>query len=196
MKKEEKIQDNLEKAGKGLPIFEKIILRDICFPLIKTFLSWENALTFYKSESLKLIQTIEKLDNETLFKRLLVPKIIGLEDNSRFYSPAMVLLHLIFIGKQLNILIILLSKDKKLNSTIKIEDFKPPIDIDLNIVKEFKKFNNNYINSMENKVKDKFIKNYLPHPWFGRLNPHSWLIMSAIHLMVHRRQINKIISIK
>ena len=189
---EENIQVNLEKAGSGLPLFEIFILKDISFPLLKTFLSWQNALTFYRSESSKVIKLVEELDNEILFKRKLIPKIIGLEDNSRYYSPAMVLWHLMFIGKQLKVLIVLLSKGKKLDTTIKIEDYKPSIDIDFNIIEEYKKFNIKFINSMEKNVKDKFIKNYLPHPWFGRLNPHSWLIMSAIHLMVHRRQLNKI----
>ena len=41
------IQNKLEKAGHGLPKTDAIFLRHIGFPLLKSFISWNNALRFF-----------------------------------------------------------------------------------------------------------------------------------------------------
>jgi hypothetical protein len=46
--------------------------------------------------------------------------------------------------------------------------------------------------AIEASVKDKYIRNYHAHPWFGPLNPHQWLVLSAIHQVVRGRQLRKI----
>lgn len=187
------IQNKLEKAGKGLPKIDAIFLRYIGFPLLKSFISWDNAMKFFEYQGKEILNLVKDLPKDKLFKKVLIPKIFGIEDNSRYYSPAMVLWHLIYVGECLQEGIVNLSKNEKINFTVKIENFKPFVKIDEDIVEKYESFLNNYRKFIETNVEDKYINNCHSHPWFGCLNPKEWLVMSAIHQMVHSRQIKKIL---
>jgi len=115
------------------------------------------------------------------------------EDNSRYYSPAMVLWHLIYVGETIKEGIIGLSKGEKLDFTVKIANFKPFVEIDNDIVEEYETFVKSYRSKLEANVQNKYLDNTHIHPWFGVLNPRQWLIMSAIHQFVHCRQMRKIL---
>ena len=188
------IQNKLEKAGHGLPKIDAIFLRYIGFPLLKSFISWGNAFKFFEYEGKEILNLVKDLPKDKLFKKVLIPKIFGIEDNSRYYSPAMVLWHLIYVGECLQEGIVNLSKNEKINFTVKIENFKPFIKIDEDIVERYENFLNNYRKFIEINVENKYINNCHSHPWFGCLNPKEWLVMSAIHQMVHQRQIKKILT--
>lgn len=188
------IQNKLEKAGHGLPKTDAIFLRHIGFPLLKSFISWNNALRFFEYQGKEILNLVKDLSKDKLFKKVLIPKIFGIEDNSRYYSPAMVLWHLIYVGECLQEGIVNLSKNEKINFTVKIENFKPFVKIDEDIVERYENFLNNYRKFIEINVENKYINNCHSHPWFGCLNPKEWLVMSAIHQMVHQRQIKKILT--
>lgn len=192
--KDDKIQNNLESAGKGLPVIEALFLKHIGFPLLKTFMSWNMGMKLFEHEGERILNAVKELDDSTLFKKVLIPKIFGIEDNSRYYSPAMVLWHLIYVGTAIQDGIISLSKNERLDFVVKIENFKPFVEINLNIVNKYELFLKEYRRTIEANVKDKYIRNYHVHPWFGPLNPHQWLILSAIHQVVHGRQLRKILE--
>ena len=194
MQKEEddKIRKKLGVAGGGLPAIEALLLKHIGFPLLKTFMSWNMGMKLFEYEGERILNDVKQLDDSTLFQKALIPKILGIEDNSRYYSPAMVLWHLIYVGKTIQDGIISLSKNEKLDFVVKIENFKPYVEISRNIVNEYETFLKEYRRTIEASVKDKYIRNYHAHPWFGPLNPHQWLILSSIHQVVHGRQLRKI----
>ena len=190
---DKKIQSKLESAGNGLPKFEAFFIRHIGFPILKTIVSWNMGMTVFEYSGEKILTAVKKLDNDTLFKKVLIPKVFGIEDNSRYYSPAMVLWHLIYVGETIKEGIIGLSKGEKLYFTVKIANFKPFVKIGDNIVGEYEAFIKSYRNETEVNVKSKYLDNSHAHPWFGELNPHQWLIISAIHQFVHCRQMRKIL---
>ena len=190
---EKQIQSKLESAGSGLPTIDALFLKHIGFPMLKICMSWDMGMKLFEYEGRKILGLVKSLDNEELFNKVLITKSLGIEDNSRFYSPAMVLWHLIYVGQTIQEGIVSLSKNETLDFVVKIENFKPFVEIESNIVEEYELFLKHYRTNIENKVEEKNIRNYHAHPWFGPLNPHQWLIMSAIHQMVHGRQIQKIL---
>lgn len=192
---EDKIQSKLESAGKGLRLIDALVLKHIAFPFLRTTMSWNMGMKLFEHEGERILKDVKELDDDTLFRRTLIPKIVGIEDNSRYYSPAMVLWHLIYVGNTIRDGIISLSKNERLNFAVKIENFKPFVEISPHIVNEYELFLQAYRRTIETKVADKNIRNYQVHPWFGPLNPHQWLIMSAIHQVVHGRQIRKILEV-
>jgi hypothetical protein len=192
---DDKIQGRLESAGKGLPRTDAFVIKRVGFPILKRCMSWKMGIRLFESEGEKIVNSVEVLDEPTLFKRVLIPRTIGIEDNSRYYSPAMVLWHLIYVGKTIQDGIISLSRSEQLDFVVKIENFKPFVAISPNIVDEYKLFLKAYRPTIEAHVQNRFIRNYHVHPWFGPLNPHHWLIMSAIHQLVHRRQLGKIVAL-
>jgi hypothetical protein len=188
------IQENLECAGNGLPAIDALFLKYIGFPIIKKIMPWNIGMRLFEHEGRKILDSVKPLDDEVLFRKVLIPKTFGIEDNSRYYSPAMVLWHLIYVGQTIQEGIVSLSKNEELDFVVKIENFKPFVEISDNIVDEYEVFISNYKINIESNVKEKHIQNFHPHPWFGPLNPHQWLIMSAVHQIVHARQLKKILK--
>ena len=124
---------------------------------------------------------------------MLVPKLFGLEDNSRYYSVAMVIEHLLIVGKALQTRIPTLSQGKTLSNQVTIEEVKPYTEIDKNIVAQFERFMADHREELEKNLGDIHIDNRSDHPWFGAFNPKQWSILGMVHQIVHRRQIEAIV---
>ena len=103
----QEIVPTLEKAGAGIPIATRLLGKHLMFPLLNRFISWDKAWDIYDKEGQKIIALASGLDQEALFRRVLVPKLFGLEDNSRYYSVAMVIEHLLIVGHALLVRILL-----------------------------------------------------------------------------------------
>jgi hypothetical protein len=187
-------QSSLGKAGAGLPKFQALFLRHIGFPLLRQFLSWDRALESFEAEGRKVLQLVAGLEQQQMSTKVLVPKTFGIEDNSRYYSAAMVLWHLIYVGETICDGITSLSRGKNLDFTVKIENFKPFVHISSNIVNDYQAFLSSYRPTLNDKVQDRNRSNYHSHPWFGPLNPHGWLVLSAVHQLIHRRQLENIVK--
>jgi hypothetical protein len=191
---DKRIQDSLESAGKGLPAIDALFLKYIGFPVLKRTMSWDKGMELFEREGRRILENVQGLDEGILFQKVLIPKITGIENNSRYYSPAMVLWHLIYVGEAIQDGIIALSKNEKLDFVVKIENFKPFVEISSNIINDYEAFLDGYRSTIEESVEDRFIRNYHTHPWFGPLNPHQWVLMSAVHQIVHRRQLENILK--
>lgn len=187
-------QSSLGKAGAGLPKLQTLLLRHIGFPLLRQFMSWDRALERFEAEGSKVLQLVTELKQEQMNTKVLVPKTFGIEDNSRYYSAAMVLWHLVYVGETICDGITSLSRGEDLDFTVKIENFKPFVDISPNIVNDYQAFLSNYRPTLNDKIQDRNRPNYHSHPWFGPLNPHGWLVLSAVHQLIHRRQLENIVK--
>ncbi len=184
----------LEEAGEGIAAYKRLSAKYILFPLMNHFISWEKAWDIYDAEGEKIVAMASKLSEEQLFQRILIPRLFGLEDNSRYYSVAMVIEHLLIVGNALQVRIPILSRDKKLGNHVKIEDVKPYTEIDRDIVTQFQDFLNSYREKLDANVENIHIDNTSEHPWFGAFNPKQWSILGMVHQIVHRRQIEAIIQ--
>ncbi len=189
---QELIKD-LGKAGGGLSSGRVFFLRYLGFPLLNSIISWERALDIFEKEGEKVLSLARSMENDKLFERVLVPKLFGLEDNSRYYSVAMVIEHLIIVGTALQNRIPMLSQGKSLDKEIKIEDYKPYMQIDDTIIEQYERFLYGFRKELEKNIDNIYLENRHEHPWFGELKAKEWSVMGAIHQVVHRRQIEAII---
>jgi len=189
---QELIKD-LGKAGGGLSSGRAFFLKYLGFPLLNSIVSWEYALDIFEKEGEKVLSLARSMEKDKLFERVLVPKLFGLEDNSRYYSVAMVIEHLIIVGAALKKRIPSLSQGKSLDKEIKIEDYKPYMKIDDMIIDQYEIFLHGFRKEVEENINNIYLENRHKHPWFGELKAKDWSVMGAIHQMVHRRQIEEII---
>jgi len=189
------IIETLQEAGAGISPGKRLLGKHLLFPLLNTFISWEKAWDIYDKEGQKIIALASDLKHDALFKRVLVPKLFGLEDNSRYYSVAMVIEHLMIVGKALHTRIPILSKGEKLNDQVQIEDVKPYTEIDEDIIAQFEQYLATYREALAQNVEDIHLDNTSEHPWFGAFNPKQWSILGMVHQIVHRRQIEAIIKV-
>ena len=90
--------EGLGEAGGGLSKGRAYFLRHFGFPFVNSVISWERALDIFESEGRKMLSLSRSLPEDKLFERVLVPKLFGLEDNSRYYSVVMVLKHVLIVG--------------------------------------------------------------------------------------------------
>ena len=185
--------ESLGKAGGGLSSGRAFFLRYLGFPLLNSIVSWERALDIFEKEGEKVLSLARSMEKDKLFERVLVPKLFGLEDNSRYYSVAMVLEHLLVVGTALQNRIPSLSQGKSLDKEIKIEDYKPYMEIDNTIIDQYEIFLHSFRKKLDEKVDNIYLENRHEHPWFGELKAKDWSVMGAIHQVVHRRQIEAII---
>ena len=183
----------LEQAGAGISVSKRLMAKHLMFPLLNRLVSWDKAWDIYEKEGRKVISLAATLDKESLFKRVLVSSLFGLEDNSRYYSVAMVIEHLLIVGKALTERIPPLSQGEVLKEDVKIEDVKPYTEIDKTVIEAFETFLDTYREEMEGRIGDIEIDNTSPHPWFGEFNPKEWSILGMVHQIVHRRQVEAII---
>ena len=192
---QELIKD-LGKAGGGLSSGRAFFLRHLGFPLLNSIIPWERALDIFENEGEKIISLARSMEKDTFFKRALSGSrtiLFGLEDNSRYYSVAMVLEHLLVVGTALQNRIPMLSQGKILDQEIKIEDYKPYMEIDDTIIDEYETFLHGFRKEVEENIDDIYLDNRHEHPWFGELKAKDWAVMGAIHQVVHRRQVEVII---
>jgi hypothetical protein len=186
--------ESLGKAGGGLSQGKAFFLRYIGFPLLNSVVSWERALGIFEKEGEKILSLARSVDKDKLFERVLVPKLFGLEDNSRYYSVAMVMEHLLIVGNALQKRIPLLSQGKKLEKEVKIEEYKPYTEIEDTIIDQYEIFLYGFKKKIGENIDDVYLENRHEHPWFGELKAKEWAVMGAIHQIVHRRQIEVIIK--
>lgn len=187
-------QQTLGKAGAGLPKLHALFLRYVGFPLLRLFFSWERAYALFESEGELILKYAKTLNEEALFTKVLVPKIFGIEDNSRYYSAAMVLWHLTYVDRTIRDGILSLSRGENIDFTVKIATYKPFVEIGTDVVGNFEEVLTNFRPTIESQIQKHNIANYHAHPWFGPLNPYGWLVMAALHQRVHRRQLEAILQ--
>jgi hypothetical protein len=188
------VQDFLGKAGAGLPRHQLLALRYVAFPLLKKLYTWEKSFEVFEAESRHIIDLAARLDEKELFTRVLVPQTFGIEDNSRYYSAAMVLEHLTQVGQSIRDGIITLSHNTSIERDVTIEAYKPYGEIDSHVIETYSRMTANYRTKILNRIGNPRASATHEHPWFGPMTPHGWLVLSALHQRIHRRQLEKIIK--
>lgn len=178
--------------GTGLPFIEHY-LANLVFKVNCLFSTKQPLLKQFIQEGESIIALINSLSPTDGAKRVLIDKVFGIEDNSRYWSAFMVLEHLVIVNTGITSIINTLTEGKPFSGIVRIEEVKPhetagPVQLD-----QFKQTIKNYVtmlNSIEN------LKTHLshPHPWFGQLNAHDWHCLAATHHFIHRRQLVKIVE--
>ncbi|TQV62605.1 MAG: hypothetical protein FNT15_06360 [Sulfurovum sp.] len=181
----------LAPAGNGLPSFERKFIKVILIPIAQKVFTWDLALYMFKKEVDKINRLLKKIPNQRLTQEIIIDRVFGIEDDSRRYSINMVLEHLTIVGSGIQQLIDTLSKEKAFEREVSIEAVKPQHNEDY--LEKFNQFSDSYIKFIKTleKKKSKMTKK---HPWFVEFNNFDWSIFVYIHTMVHRRQIQRIIS--
>ena len=188
--------DFLQKPGAGLPLFERLVARYFFLPVKSRQTTWEQSHRFFERETEKIMQLTQGLSLERLQTPVLIKRIVGIEDSSRFWSPAMVLEHLMIVAPAMSRVIVELSRGVVPHVEVDIANVKPQAEMSpekLSTVREA------FFGSMQTvkrqlteEVKNRTSRARLRHPWFGPLSAREWNWLLASHQRIHRRQIEEI----
>ena len=190
-------EPELDKPEAGLPLVELAVAKYIMFPMLRNLTSKEKAIDVFAEETERIIALIAELKPDLLTERRLIPRLKGLEDSSRYWSVAMTIEHLVIVGGGIAQVIVDLSKNGGSKRPPRgTADVKPNPDVDAQkIINKFKQMSDAFIAEMKPLNVGAFPSATFLHPWFGQLNAHSWLTLAGMHQRIHRKQIEKIISL-
>ncbi len=183
----------LAKPGAGLPFLESLVLRFYLGPFVAKKSDWDKAGRDFEALNAKILKAVEGLSPEQLRKRVLVPRLPGLEDSSRYWSIAMALEHLAFVGGKMVEIIVVLSRGENPGVRVDIAQVKPAGKETVEAsVRNFQNFAETARATLSRDVVDRDNKATLHHPWFGPFNARQWHWLLAPHETVHYKQIKEI----
>ena len=183
----------LDKPGEGLPFFESFIGRHFTFPKLIRSLTWQSAVDLFERQGEKIVTIAESLSEDQLTKQVLIKRIRGIEDSSRFWSVGMVMEHLIMVGSDMLKLIQMLNDGEIPQVKVDVADYKPKEIHDTSIIPKFKEMQKHYVDTLRNEEGNQKLELTHTHPWFGPVNSFEWNCLAAIHQVVHKNQAIKIV---
>lgn len=182
----------LQPPGAGLPALELFIARRL--------FSWrvrrgtrERFLQTFQEEQTAIQDLVASCPEELRGKPVLVPRLRGLEDSSRFWSVWMTLDHLRITNEVFAHVIRQLSEGWVPPRTASTAAVKPSPQAGLETEAAFAA-SCAAVPDTAGQVEELRTEVRYAHPWFGPLDGFGWLALSAMHMGIHRKQLHTIRS--
>jgi hypothetical protein len=185
----------LDRPGAGISWLQRLVARYHHLPRYFRKTPPEAAIEKWRRHGEKILEDIEGLDADGLATRVLVTPLPALEDSSRWWSIAMVLEHLMVVGRRIADATVVTSKGVIPDIDNDPASVKPRGDDEPSeVVAAFRSFLDEYPSTLQTATWPLRDDVRFPHPWFGPRTPHEWLCISALHQSVHRAQIRQIVA--
>lgn len=182
----------LQPPGAGLPPLELSIAR-IGFTLYRQLHTRQGFSTRFTEERDRLLTLAHSCSPEQAAQRVLIRRLAGLEDSSRYWSVWMTLDHLRIVNNAITGAISLLSEGKVPPEEASTASVKPDPGVDARVVEAFQQTCTHYLKTVE-KIPDLKTTARYAHPWFGPLDGSGWHALIAFHMNLHRWQVERIIA--
>ena len=124
---------------------------------------------------------------------MLIDRLRGLEDSSRYWSLYMTLEHLRIVNRFTIDVIRSLLEGVKPQVAASTAAVKPKETTDHSVVQTFESVCREF-ESAFGPNSDLRTSVTLAHPWFGELNAQQWHFFAGFHMSLHKKQIQKIIE--
>ena len=182
----------LAPPGAGLPLPELLIAR-LIFGFRRLTGSRDTFDAHFSSERATIGSLVESCEPESRSKRVLIQRVRGLEDSSRYWSVLMTLDHLRIVNRSITGLIGALSKAECPPGKASTAAVKPNPAVTESVIADYEASCDDLLavvaDTSDLKTKERFI-----HPWFGSMDASGWHAMAALHLGIHRVQIERIMK--
>jgi hypothetical protein len=183
----------LQPPGAGLPAVELFAAR-LGFRALNLFVSRKGASTWFRNEADRILALARSLKPEDATRRVLIPRLSGLEDSSRYWSVCMTLEHLVIVDSVVVRVIEALVAGVVPKGEASTAAVKPSPTTDIAAIDRFEATARDYLARVEG-LSDLRTKHSYRHPWFGPLNGLGWHRMVALHHRIHRKQVERIIRL-
>lgn len=185
-------EPKLAPPGAGLPKPELFIARLIFAAQSRT----GNRDTFNASftrERDAIRRLVDACDTTAAATRVLIKRLPGLEDSSRYWSVWMTLDHLRMVNSGVAKTIESLSKEIPRPGTASTAAVKPSATVDSSVRDAYEKSCDAVLAAVSAAPNLKTTTRFT-HPWFGPLDASGWHCMAGSHMAVHRKQIERILQ--
>jgi hypothetical protein len=185
-------QPALAPPGAGIPMRERWI-SGIGIKLLARFATRDEITRRFTEEGERAVELARGLTEDKGRRRVLIPRIRGIEDSSRNWSVYMTLLHLVIINTAIAGLIQRLCAGRETLRSVRIEDAKPDEEAGPELADQLEALIARYGEIVTSHGDLRTAKRH-PHPWFGALDALQWHALAALHARIHRKQIEQIIE--
>jgi hypothetical protein len=155
--------------------------------------SREEAAAMFSRERSAILELLRGKEESQLSERVLVKRLPGLEDSSRYWSLLMVVDHLRIVNDQITGVISRLTTGTLPEQAADIAKVKPSGSVGPEVIAEFEKgcahFTDTIADAGDLKTALKFA-----HPWFGPMDAAAWHFMTGFHMQLHRKQMELILA--
>jgi len=189
MKKE---QPKLQAPGHGLP-WPELALSRLGLKIYQRTVSPKTALSLLQAETKSILSLLQSVDETKGRTRVLIPRIFGIEDSSRYWSLFMTVEHLNIVIPAVMGFISSLLDHPDYAKEVRIQDVKPQEQAGPEQVETLKQNQMRYEKFILSLASLRSCRRH-PHPWFGPLHPHGWHCLLGVHQLIHRRQMERILS--
>lgn len=181
----------LAAPGAGLPKIERFFANLMIHWKAKRT-SRETAATTFATERDAILKLLHTTPTEQLTTPVLIKRLPGLEDSSRYWSMLMTLDHLRIVNDQIKGVIASLCAGQVPPGATSTAAVKPSTQVDASIIAAFEtscaEFEKIVAAQVDLKMPLKF-----PHPWFGQMDAAAWYFMTGFHMQLHRKQLELIL---
>lgn len=182
----------LAAPGAGLPVFERFAANlMIRWNAART--SREQAAAVFETERAAIMNLMHGLDETTLSQPVLIKRLPGLEDSSRYWSLLMVVDHLRIVNREISAAIASLGAGRSPKRQASIAGVKPSPQVTMEVIAWFDQVCRDFHATVAAVPDLKTALKY-PHPWFGPMDAATWHFMAGFHMRLHRRQMKLILA--
>lgn len=184
----------LEPPGAGMRWYERLVAKYVVARYMSRW-SDDDALRVFRREGEEVLVLTRGLTQEQLRERVLVPRMRGLEDSSRYWSVAMTLEHLEIVNLAVAETIVQLAAGQVPPGKLAIADVKPHASVDPNqVVAAYAACLDRFETRVAERVRPMNPAMQYSHPWFGPIDAHGWLCFAPLHQSIHHQQIKAILA--
>jgi uncharacterized damage-inducible protein DinB len=181
----------LQAPGMGLPKPELFVARFLVGFKLRTT-SQEQACRNFAGEAQRILSIAAAIDPEQAMKPVLIDRMRGLEDSSRFWSIYMTMEHLRIVNRSTIDVMHSLIRGIKPQIVVSTAAVKPKLGIDKSVMSDFRAVCDEFQAAFSPETDLQSVQT-LAHPWFGELNARQWHFFAGFHMQLHRKQIMKIL---
>lgn len=185
-------EPQLQPPGVGVPLIESFFLRYMFMPAVSKITTWDEAHKLFLEQTDKIIGIYQTIKPEHRAEKVLIPRLMGLEDSSRYWSANMTLEHVMIVTQGVANIIESLGQEKIPQYEVRTADVKPRGGFDDDMIPSFWEMMHDCADRIGAAFQNRNSEAALVHPWFGPLNTHGWHCLLGIHSGIHRRQLQKI----
>jgi hypothetical protein len=187
-------EDNIPKLaapGAGLPFIELLVAR-LIFHSGRRRATRESSTENFLREKTAVLEIVRRCDEKQGGERVLIKRLPGLEDSSRYWSVFMTLDHLRIVNDAVAGVINALCSGEIPARATSTAEVKPGTDVDRSIIADFEISCRRLEETVAKTITFPATPRYA-HPWFGPMDAAAWHFLSGFHLRLHRKQIEAIL---
>lgn len=185
-------QPRLAPPGAGLPKPE-LVIANLIFRWGRWRTTRAQAVANFALRRDEILQLARRCDAASGGQRILIRRLPGLEDSSRYWSVFMTLDHLRIVNDSVAGAIASLVAGQVPPRAASTAEVKPAPKVDVTVVAAFEESCRKF-EQITAAAPDLATKLKYAHPWFGPLDAAGWHFMAGFHLNLHRKQIESILA--